>query len=598
MVRSYALCTVSTGAEGYAPPDYYRTISSKQDAEAFINEIKANAVSDGANSIRERECYHSIDNNLGRVVIKFDLSTIRLGITTVLIKLPESKVTESATYNMQSYYVGYVNDINVLSDNSLEITYIVDWFTTSVLNTWLLQEGTLGPRVTAKQVLYRRLTDGEFKYSDEGLVPTKVSMVNHNIKAKLYNNVEIDLFEHRASVFMVYHETQTNTDHWILGCANDDPDSADLSPKVCWLAYCEAQGVSYTYDPSGLMFFGELPFNPELIVNELDPIVDRLINNLKWYVLNKVDKVGTSFSNSSYPSGYYPRYGNGASLKLNFAEEVVCTDYNLLRLVTGDGNPIWEVPKGSAFPNSYTGNNTLVTRCYIGGSSVAPYFVFTLPNKWWCNNAKTFTIAPLPRETFSDSLDVYYAQERQYSIDMRNFQSLNECVSGVIGGANQGAMISAFSRTGVRTAKQSVDKGFIGGGVAVASSLINYGYEMLYANKQATEIEDKYNRNKPDTLAMAGAFPSDIFFTQAGLYIYKYDDDTINNIKAYQSAFGYQTNRIATDVNLDSLEGYVQADVIFYNYGNQRTPNTNVIKKYIKDMFNYGITFTKVVLNG
>jgi len=608
MVRSYALCTVSTGAEGYAPPDYYRTISSKQDAEAFINEIKANAVSDGANSIRERECYHSIDNNLGRVVIKSDLSTIRLGITTVLIKLPESKVTESATYNMQSYYVGYVNDINVLSDNSLEITYIVDWFTTSVLNTWLLQDGSLGPRVIAKQVMYRRLTDGEFKYSDENITPYEIDFKKLNsIKAEFTANGQLqtlDLFTTAGQgsqedysphmYYLRYHDASHDTDYTIFCRSTTDVDYT-INPETIITAFNRITDIAtLEYNPDNVIFYGECVINSSIVrffnwtynytyqVDNTDFVIyvvddqksitdvrhfDIILENVKLYCV--------------------PDEGD--------EDSYLATDYNKLSILAPNGTELFQIPRGKRFVN---GSDALTVNIHIAGPINAPYLYFDIISPSWCkNNTKSFSIPLNTVPFYVDSYKVYFAEERQYSMDMRNLQAINDLASGVIGGVNQGAMISAFSRTGVRTGKQAMDKGVIGGGIGILGAGLMFGYQELYANKEATRIEDNYNRNKPDTLAMTGDYPINLN-DKAGLYAYVYDAITISNIKKYQEGFGYQTNRVATDVNLDSLEGYVQADVVFYNYGNQRTPNTNVIKKYIKDMFNYGITFTKVVLNG
>lgn len=585
MVRSYALCTISTGAEGYAPPDYYRTISSKQDAEAFINEIKANAVSDGANSIRERECYHSIDNNLGRVVIKFDISTIRLGITTVLIKLPESKVTESATYNMQSYYVGYVNDINVLSDNSLEISYIVDWFTTSVLNTWLLQEGSLGPRVTAKQVLYRRLITGEFNYVDEGMTPTlitstKKSLVVNGDDGHLGDHY--NLFSERGdfiSYILVYRESNSNATIWFAYASNN---VYAPTPESIWQDFCVGRDVTdedqRTFNPAGVIYYGVCPINfPALPAN-----FDILAGEYSGLAL----MTDVMISNGKIISAR--QRNEGKQLTIDVPEPFTSKDYSLYRIAYDDGTSIYDFPTGVTISADYT------LTLYCNFNVNAPYFTFVFDTP--ISSQRTFSVACNVLTFFSDSEAIYYATERGYQKEMRNLQATNELVSGIVGGVNQGAMISAFSRTGARTGGQAMDKGIIGGGMAIAGAVANYAYTTLYANKEIERIDDKHAKQSTDTLAMSGGacVGLSLFKSLTGLYCIEYDAETVTNIQAYQSAFGYQTNRIATDVNLDSLEGYVQADVIFYNYGNQRTPNTNVIKKYIKDMFNYGITFTKV----
>ena len=185
-------------------------------------------------------------------------------------------------------------------------------------------------------------------------------------------------------------------------------------------------------------------------------------------------------------------------------------------------------------------------------------------------------------------------------MSMLGLQSQNELVSGIIGGVNQGAMISAFSRTGARTGKQAMDKGIIGGGIGIAGAFANFAYQTLWSNKQATEITDRYNRCKPDVLAQDGFLDSDLLLDNSGIRCYTYDADTITNIQAYQSRFGYQTQRVESNVDLKSFTGYVQADVIFGIEERKEGNSTEIlglrteVERYIKDMFNYGVWFTHI----
>ena len=183
---------------------------------------------------------------------------------------------------------------------------------------------------------------------------------------------------------------------------------------------------------------------------------------------------------------------------------------------------------------------------------------------------------------------------------MMGLRSQNELLSGVMGAVNRGALISAFRRTGARTGKQAMDKGIIGGGIGIAGAFANFAYQTLWANKQATEIADRYNRCKPDVLAQDGFLDSDLLLYNSGIRCYTYDSDTITNIQAYQSRFGYQTQRVESNVDLKSFTGYVQADVIFGIEERKEGNSTEIlglrteVERYIKDMFSYGVWFTHI----
>lgn len=234
----------------------------------------------------------------------------------------------------------------------------------------------------------------------------------------------------------------------------------------------------------------------------------------------------------------------------------------------------------------------LSVKMVFGGPHNAPYIAFIIETaEYKTDNCLSFTVPFNQLTYYSDAYQVYMATQRGYQSEMRNFQTLNNIVSGVVGGVNQGAMIAAFSRTQIKSQKNptgldgGLNKGLIGGGIGIAGAIGMGVYQYVYANKEAQRIEDSKNRNTPDTMIMSGEFPRPLM-TNAGIYEVKYDSVAIQSIQTFQTKFGYATNTIGTDVALNSLTGYVQADVIFYN--SLRIE----IESYIKDMFNYGVTFT------
>ena len=598
-------CYIGMGAKNYSPPDYYRTLDSKQSAQAFINELKTSPTSQGYN-------IHSIDNNLGRVIAEGSEISMGMAYGVVLIQEHYTLTNDKTTISYDSYYIGTVDDVRRISQTTFEIKYTVDWFTTSVVNYWVNtnNQGTIDStlRPVAKEIVYRRLTDGEFKYSDENITPYEIDFKKLNsIKAEFTANGQLqtlDLFttEGQGSqrdysphmYYLRYHDAPNDTDYTIF-CRSTNNVDYTINPETIITAFNKISDLEdiTKYNPNNVIFYGECVINSSIarffnwtysytyqsdtdtdfviyVVDDQKSIkdvrhFDIILENVKLYCV--------------------PDEGD--------EDSYLATDYNKLSILAPNGTELFQIPRGKRFVN---GDDALTVNIHIAGPINAPYLYFDIISPSWCkNNTKSFSIPLNTVPFYVDSYKVYFAEERQYSMDMRNLQAINDLASGVIGGVNQGAMISAFSRTGARTGKQAMDKGVIGGGIGILGAGLMFGYQQLYANKEATRIEDNYNRNKPDTLAMTGDYPINLN-DKAGLYAYAYDAVTVNNIKKYQEVFGYQTNLIQSNVNLDSLEGYVQADVIFDNYSTSAkvNPVPNVIKQYIKDMFNYGITLTKV----
>ena len=573
--------TVSSGIEGYNPPDYYRTLETNSDINAFCTELE-----DRALLIKHVECKNDVFNGRGKCIVPYldKRQPNSAGVIRIL----------DAGYEL----IGKIESYEFIAEGLLEFTYTIDWYTSIIIMAQWNQQAF--PK--AKTVLYRRLTAGEFTYSDEGMVPVKIGMAKTSLKADVVIGgvtQTLEFFTRNNSsasgihlpAYLYYHSAKDNLDFAII--VRNLYTSSARSPQEIWDAYCAEYSVDsdyYKFDPNNVIYYGYCPIDPAILTLGRG---SNTFDNAEWFNL---------ISHSTGTIGGIQRFmgQNTMNIKSNeFTIKTVsagtCTEYHRLRILSAEGGLVYEVPLGVSFDNG-------VRVCaYLMGTLNNPTVTIAFSNDAdMINNAMTFSIPFIMGEFYSDSYQVYLAEERRYSQEMRHLQAVNELSSGIIGGVNQGAMISAFSRTGARTGQQAIDKGFIGGGMAIAGAIGQYAYTELYANKKLTEIQDTYNRNKPDALLMAGGICR-AFIDTASMYVYDYDDDTVDYIQAYQSAFGYQTNKIESDVELNHYTGYVQADIMFDRrkyHANNRDYYYNYpadIEKYIKDMFNYGVYFTKVV---
>ena len=591
MVKTFTVWT-SAGIEGYNPPDYYRTLDSNGAISQFLSEFPTQL---------GKFTTISIDNELGRIVIPYRQTANYMGANVILIKVTDT--FDNHTYNV--YFVGTINSFNVISADALEINYTVDWFTTSILNYYSLGYSF---KPTAKTMLARRLTAGEFTYSDEGLTPVSTTIETKDVKCTAedgtffffdsgpitYTKYEGNLFSSGgygwgATYYVIYNSPpndDNDTDYLIkclyVGGANSFAPNQIASTFSDILS---AYNRTKSFNPNNILFIGLIPIAPQILIR------------------------GTNRFKSTAQGTYLGVYGLGGSVigntqfYLYMDEESVATFYNKQRIEMADGVSVYDVPYGKAIPDNANDTPTrFAVTPFISESLVSPTLTLKIDNKYWGQSSTTMTLPIYAIGLIKDSDAIYKAEERDYQKAMLSLQSQNELASGIIGGINQGAMISAFSRNQTST---GTDKGVIGGGMAVMSAGFNYLYQDLYANKKSTEINDIYNRCKPDVLAQDGCISTYIVTSNAGLRVYKYDDVTIANILAYQSAFGYQTNKVFTDKDLSSFVGYVQGDVLLknqhYSYDVDSITVTNLggfnttIAKYIKDMFNYGVYFTKVV---
>ena len=592
--------TVSSGIEGYNPPDYYRTLENHEDIGRFIRDVLDNSI------IRNEECKNDVFNGMGKCTVNYTDKTQIYSESVILIR------------DSGYYIIGKIDSWEFVAEGIVEFKYTIDWYTSVILMcNWDVNAFPKG-----KTVLYRRLMEGEFTYSDENFTPLEIKLLKMTLKYKgglldetgdVFTTATHGTYPNIMSshlYYLRYHDNSSNTDHRIFIRTATLLVDRYVNPQYIWNVWKDDVGLSgSTFNASSVLYWGECTVNENLI--------STVAGHSKILTLPPWQGATITCNMSLFSPDYYTVEGGSlvslatrdliisnvelwAEPLTGVTDSTICTDYNRIRILTPDGNCIYQVPNNLDIGKQTDASKKLMVSIYLAGTDNSPFWYVKINNTYWSkDNTKSFSIPFNTLTYFNDAYSNYLAEERVYNIEMRHLQSVNELVSGVIGGVNQGAMISAFSRTGARTGKQAIDKGFIGGGLAIAGSVANYAYQELYANKVATGIEDKYNRNKPDMLAMSNGFPIALN-DDGGAYVYRYDDVTINNIKAYQSAFGYQTNKVDSNVELNHFTGYVQADVIFerrkwqaknrdYFYG-----YVGLIEKYIKDMFNYGVYFTKV----
>lgn len=570
------LCYVCKCPEGYCPPDYYPRLYTSNEVNAFYTTLTSNP--------RGGVISNAIDNSIGRVKFKTIESS---GDATAIESIYEPEVV--LVYSHNKFYIGLVDSYKWVSENVMEIVYTVDWFTSYILTE--KRGGNVRPDLIGKTVLYRRLANGEHIESDEGFKPVKEEWTKLPLTVTIGQAVQ-PLFKPDSHsddipsfILLVYHHPNTNTDHWLI---RDMPFSNGLIPtsyyaKTMWTEYCKSINLdseSGNFNPKGVMFYGYSFINYAWFRRYCEY---HSHDGHTSYSINRSSTADQSFDKVALIED-----------NISIDRTVTPTKYNRLVFRDGDSSVIYE------WDYAKTYGPVLFDKVYCNWNMISPALVFKIKpaNGYTDSGERQFSMSlPFyPLTFFVDSEQVYRAEERTYNNDMRKLQATNELVSGIIGSANQGAMISAFSRTqtGVGSSRGgspqpplAVNKGLIGGGIGAVGAVAGFAYQSMYASKQTTLIEDAYYRGKADTMLMSGCVPPELN-KYMGVYLESYDSFTIDCIEEYQSAFGYLTNKIDTNVVLNNLTGYVQADVIMSK--GMRTE----VARYVKDMFNYGVTFTVI----
>lgn len=435
--------------EGYNPPDFYPKMSTYAEYLAFRNALIGGGV--GGNVLN-----FALDSEIG---------TLRLQISpnANMSAREYPHVHISYTNNgTTTKYVGNVINYKFVAENVLEVKYTIDWYT-SFLMTVIGGNSATSYSLTCNTVLYRRLTNGEFTYLSENFTPTKVKNVKHDLvfETNDANNTPVtgnayDL--NCRGYYMVYHESRTNTTHKIFMILDDDyvpvyPYS--ITPGEIWTSYCVVQNVIINadisghthdnqYDPDNLIFFGYTNINPYLICAQNTSVLDPATYGWTLYCFSDVRTQNTVggfldwIPNSSKDKDYVCE-----NVLLYTNDEVgASTEYSFKRILDANGEIVYDIPFNMNIEDG------ILTNVVVGGPDNSPYVTFLITdNDWKVNNAISFSFPFNQLTYYSDSFARYLAQDKQYLTEMRNLQNMNEVVSGVIGGVNQGAMISAFSRT-------------------------------------------------------------------------------------------------------------------------------------------------------
>lgn len=576
---------LSKGVNDYHPPDFYIQIDSISKSVTFVNAVIENVPFSEELTTNDI----SYQNHLGNILVQTSAPYGAVMETSMIyIGNEDDKII----------YVGLVSNITRISANVYRVDYAIDWYTSYLLTQYTYYWSN--PRIpTAGRLLFRREDTGIFNYLDEGITPKRVSATKVNFTT-MVGGAEVPMFyENDTYRLLVYRETESNTTHWIISAPSGGGSYPNKSePQDIFDAYVEAENirvnpvidVTPTFNPKGVLFWGYLPVNIQM----LDTVFISMPSGAEYQLwrLNDLLFHGTPGVGGILYSA--PIRTGTKTVTITFPETLTSKDWQYYRFIDYDGNVVYELPRGVPLSG-------LSLTSVFNFIESAPYVAFYFNSAGvYTDGQFSFSIPMRTLSYFADSEQVYRAEERQYQKNMRNFQSMNELVSGVVGGVNQGAMISAFSRTQVNVGGEitsgrgfqpqpalAISKGLIGGGIGVAGAFATFGYQQLYANKRAQQIEDRRARVSADTLLMSGT--SSVYgMAYIGLYEFYYDIDTTLAIDDYHSAFGYQSTRIDVNVPLNGLTGYVQADVIF------DTQYPPLVEGYIKDMLDYGVKFNTI----
>ena len=243
---------LSEGVGGYSPPDYYPKLATVTDCNNFLTTVFGGA-SAGVTS------YHAMDGNIGTIKV----------VAPIIVNNTQIEPSVVMVYDHGRYYIGKITTLRYSSDNVAMLTYAMDWYT-SYVYTYIRKNGNAGTpntpitALSGKSVLYKRLTNGEFKYIADGFLPNIVNMVKYSNATWTKGADTGNLFDtSNKSYYLHYHEPISNTDHKLLYIVSDNSNDIP-DPKTIWNNYCTAMQVTII-DPSngsdGLNYF-----NPENVI--------------------------------------------------------------------------------------------------------------------------------------------------------------------------------------------------------------------------------------------------------------------------------------------------------------------------------------------
>lgn len=519
--------------EGYNPPEFYKRISSPDEANSFLS---SGVVYNTTGKV-------SFDNHLGTVNIASNIETEEH------IRLVDCSVITIDDPSYAYVFVGKINSLRKVSEATAVVQFDVDWYTSQIISSYKYSRKL----PTADTVLCRRLTAGEMSYSDEGIPPKNITYTKtSDWSIMLGDNTKWPYFllvyaEGEGIFWFTAHKSQSAT-HLEIVSASD----IFYACMVNKYGYDELE-----FDPRNVLFYGfintwQVPLKEEWAVG-----------NTYFGSMTTVVE-GSSTGPSSLP--------NLTTITLNLDNDLpVSTMYERYAFIDMDGTVLYEVPIGVGISKT----ENIVCSCNFNPST--PSLTFELPS--YINGSHTLTLGFKPLPFVIDSEQVYIAEEKATNTDMRNLQTLNGIVSGLMGSGTQGASAYAFSRS------SGAYKAGIATGVSAGGAMAQGAFEYFVTNKAVSSLEQERAKAQADSLAISGGV-SPLLQKYGGLYKIEYDTTTKTNIQAYQNRFGYKTSQIDTNKNLNTYENYIEADVIIT--GGLRKE----VENYIKQMFSNGVRFT------
>ena len=533
--------------DGYNPPNDYLIIDSKDKAMSLLD--KADIAMDFIPS-------YTITNGLAEIVLSYKSDPKTLNATVIAV----------ADNNTNEIVIGNVITRKPLNDSACMYTVNIDWYTSSLLTQYINFETPVLPVIIRGNE--RRSITGRYRYSDDGIKPK-----NKRIEITTYMKVDYSALDDSngtdvfgPSSLLIYHDANTNTDHWLHFDYNYD---SSTGLKNVWLLYCNMQEInsksaSRTFNPKNITFFGLLPVSFGII---------------EYLAIDKLAHIGLINSvlrnkNNEFMISHEPFGATRTTLRFQKDDaEFMSTDAVEYTINDIDGMPIYQFPKGVAIKSTKV---AISVNTDINTPSVSFKF-----ENWVHSDNISFTLTARPLTSYIDTEQVYNAEQRVYNQQMRSLQAVNNLVGGLTSASTEGALVGGFSRKG-----NPYMKGGLAAGIGIASAVAGYGYQVLYADKEQTKIEDRQARVTADTALFSSSL--NVATLRPGLYITYYDAETISIINDYHALYGYQSDNMIKDKPINAFaKGYIKADIIMKEGLRKEQED------YICKMFGYGVTFNE-----
>lgn len=599
--------------EGYNPPNLYKQFRFSSQVDTFKD------TSDYYSDVQM-----SVQNRLGTI----DIATVPEsplppwdGATVLLIE----------DYGYMSYMCNVVTS-ELISEDVIRFTYDIDWYTSYVITS--LYYGTVGGRThevpVADRIMYLRRTDGAIKHTADGFQPRYTEYSALNAKRGAGNEYMFvqgndSVARHKLPLLLAYHDsnpsTFEDTIHWIVsynrtdGVLVDDPeytvfDTSVIPPKWMWEMYLKMENAVPEYvagrgfNPKGVLYFGWINVDPELLDFQKTGNVTKVVTPSSYQAsdvqftsdIGSMTEWMTAGAYAYYPIGNY-HSDTYRTFKPFDGNNSKATEYDRYQLLDIDGTILHEVPMDMKL------GDMIVQDVDFNYDATNPGLVFTVSYVWEVTftDVRTFTIPFRQLDFFLDNEQIYNVEEKVYARELRNQQTMDNLVSGLTGAVTTGVTVYGFSRntrskkdmeegtkSGTRKYQGGGDagyKGMLGGGIAAAGALATFAYDSLYANQRYADIEQKHQSVIADANLMTATAPFELMYL-CGFWKVSFDASTIAEIQKFQIAYGYPDRTMESDKQLNTITGYVQADLIL------KGGMTKVAEDYVCSMFSNGVRFT------